>query len=202
MERIQVKTNERISVERRKISTILLAITMILSATFVACDKTNGDDDENGGGNTQIDSPIVGHYWHSMLETGMPMYDIYHEYVFNSNGTFIFIERNNQTTDAAVWKGNYDVNGDKISIKNRVKSSIDWGKYWTPQVNTYGKEIAAIIEASKDAVFSASPDLPASETLTFLLSNDGQEHTSYEGKQVLTITDTKSIVRKYRIVKK
>jgi len=184
----------------RKVAAIVACLAVI--TMFAACDKKHGDDDDNGGGNTQIDSPIVGHYWHSMLGTGMPMYDIYHEYVFNSNGTFIFIERNNQTTDAAVWKGDYGVNGDKISIKNRVKSSIDWGKYWTPQVNTYGKEIAAIIEASKDAVFTASPDLPASEDLTFLLSNDGQEHTSYEGKQVLTITDSKSIVSKYRIVKK
>ena len=73
----------------RKVATIVACL--IVTMMFVACDKTNPDDDNgngNGGGNGsgKIDTKLVGN-WNTLSGIGTTSV-FWNEYAFYSNGTF------------------------------------------------------------------------------------------------------------------
>ena len=155
------------------------------------------------GSDGQFNSQIITHYWENDSEMklgyGTTYIGYYQIYIFYSDGTFYYINRDANYCDAVVWKGSYDVTGNKILLKNRMKTDkFDYNSYY-PKPHSKYKEISGIIEASKKERFSQ--DSPGSLEISFLYTNDGKTtYPSYEIGHLLTIT-TNSKEHNYRIVK-
>ncbi|MBF6628998.1 MAG: hypothetical protein ITG04_10905 [Proteiniphilum sp.] len=184
----------------RKMATIVACLAATTS--FASCDKTNGVEDDYNK-ETQINSPIVSHYWEYWLYSDVSGIYYYFDYVFKPDGTFFYVIRSSLDCFATVHKGDYRVQNNTISIKNRKKSpqfNYDEKGYFKPPWTRY-EEIAAIIEASKTVTFTNATDLSDINELTFSLSTSTQELTEYE-TQLLHITDAKGDERTFRKVKK
>jgi hypothetical protein len=176
----------------RKVATIVACLAVV--TVFATCNKTNGDPD-NGGG-TKINSPIVSHYWEDFTTLALGGRYTYLNYIFYPDGTFLYSIRSSNDHNATVEKGNYTINGNKISLTNKKRTNL---VYSYTGVNTPYKEITAIIGAAKNASFSTAS--PSSQELIFTLSNDGQVYNEYETGDLLTIT-TNGADSKFRKVKK
>jgi len=183
---------------------MMLMLIFMVSTTFIGCDILNEpvDPDDPGGTNNQINSPIVATWENWDYNTLVQIY-YYYDYVFKSDGTFFYVIRNSEDCFVTVYKGDYGVKDNKISIKNRKQSpQFNYAEkgYFKPPWTRY-EEISAIIEASKTVTFTNATNLSVNEELTFELSNDTQIMTEYETNR-LTITTSKGNTIVFRKVKK
>ena len=113
----------------RKVATIVACL--VVTMMFVACDKTNGDDD-NGNTPAGNNKKLLGN-WNYTEMIGTPPWDEWW-YSFKDDGTFRMYLI---TTKEYSFSGNYKVSEGKVSFTNIVFRNDDYVENYPSKVAEY-----------------------------------------------------------------